>query len=99
LTDVTIQHYLNGRSIIVEWQKLAAEEYERFTTIQSLYEDKVQEMCMFPSADHNQLLDNINYGVEEKVKSSFGHLDEITIDRLKNYVIADWILRCPIDFE
>jgi len=35
----------------------------------------------------------------EKIKSNFPFLEETMIQNLCNQVLADWILRCPINFE
>ncbi len=43
--------------------------------------------------------DNIKSKLRIKLKQNFAYLDDLTIDKLTNRVMADWILRCPIDFE
>ncbi len=99
LTDKTIRHFLDGKQIIDSWKDLIQEDYERFNKIISQYEDEVEELCMFPTDDFNKRLEKIRKELNQKIKTNFSSIDEITVTDLTNYVIADWILRCPINFE
>lgn len=99
LTYKTIKHFLDGKEIIDLWKDLIQEDYERFIRIVSQYEDEVEELCMFPTDDFNNRLNKIKTILYDKIRSNFNRLDDIMVQDLTNYVIADWILRCPIDFE
>ena len=99
LTDRTIRHFLDGKEILDRWKNLIPEEYERFIKVVSLYEEEVEEICLFPTDNFNKRLESIKIDLREKIEQSFSRLDPITIQELTNHVIADWILRCPINFE
>ncbi|MCQ4142013.1 hypothetical protein [Chryseobacterium sp. EO14] len=99
LTSLTISHFLNGNLMLGKIQTSFPDDYEKFVRIISQYEEKVEEMCITNSSDSNTLYDKIAVDLKAKIASSFPYLDEITIERLTNQVLADWILRCPIEFE
>ncbi len=98
-TDKTVKHFLDGKSVISNWRLLLPQEYERFLKIVSQIEEEIEEMCMFPTLDNNQRYDDIKRIVFDKISNNFEELHEISIKHLTNYIIADWILRCPINFE
>lgn len=99
LTDKTIKHFLDGEDIIKRWRQLIPQEYERFSTIKNQIEEEVEEICSFPTQDNNKRYEDIKHLVFSKIKSNFEGFHEITIHDLTSYTIADWILRCPINFE
>ena len=37
--------------------------------------------------------------LKNKLKDNFSCYDDLTLEKLTKGVIADWILRCPINFE
>lgn len=99
LTEKSISHFLEGNGILKKWQSDYPEDYEKFIKIISQVEEQVVEECMFPSKDNNTLYKQFSTMVETKIKEAFVYLDQTMIQSLCNQVMADWILRCPIDFE
>jgi hypothetical protein len=97
-TDKTIKHFLDGKDIIDKWYHIFPSEYERFVKMVNQVEEKVEEDCLFPVTNYNERYKEIQEMLEMKVKNYFSNLDDIMITDLVNYVIADWILRCPINF-
>ena len=99
LTEITIASFLGGNILLRIWQNEYPTEYEKFLSIVSLIENEVIEKCMFPTQDKNELYFSFKSLVEEKLNAAFPKLEQEMIMNLTNQVLADWILRCPINFE
>lgn len=99
LTQNSIEHFLNGNITVKIMQEKFPKDYEKFIRVISLFEKKVSEMCITNTCDNNMLYKQIENELKSKLKEAFGYIDQITIDRLTEQVLADWILRCPINFE
>ena len=99
LTEKTIASFLGGNILLRMWQNEYPTEYEKFLSIISLVENEVEEKCMFPVQDKNELYFSFKKLVEEKINIAFPKLEQEMIMNLTNQVLADWILRCPINFE
>lgn len=99
LTEKSVKHFLDGNYILKRWEDDYQEEFEKFMKIKTLIEEKVIEDSMFPANNNNQRLKDIEDNLFSKIKESFPLLEETMITNLCNQVMADWILRCPIDFE
>ena len=56
-------------------------------------------MCMSNENSNVTLFQNVTKLLKEKIVENFKEFDEDTCDRLTNGVVADWIFRCPIEFE
>jgi hypothetical protein len=99
LTEKSIIHFLDGNNILNKWQIDYPDDYEKFIKIVSQVEEQVAEDCMFPTEDNNLLYKGFSELLTKKIKEAFPFLDETMIHSLCNQVMADWILRCPINFE
>jgi hypothetical protein len=99
LTDKTIKNFLDGKEVLQNWYNVFPSEYERFIKIVSQVEEKVEEECLFTTSNYNERYKEIQEMLEEKLQNSFSDLDTIMVTDLANHVIADWILRCPLNFE
>lgn len=99
LTENTIKSYFDRESILSRWRSLHPQDYDKFLILVSQVEETVRERCMFPSDDNNALYRSLRSLVEEKLRDNFTYLDDTTITNLTNGVVADWLLRCPLDFE
>lgn len=99
LTESTIKSYFDRESILSRWQRIHPLDYDRFLVLVSQIEKDVEERCMFPTTDNNELYLSLRSLVNGKLKENFSYLDETTINNLTHGAIADWILRCPLDFE
>ena len=99
LTQHSIEHFLNGNITVKIMQEKFPKDYEKFIRVVSLFEKKVTEICITNTGDNNLLYKQIEDNLKAKLKEAFGYIDQITIDRLTEQVLADWILRCPINFE
>lgn len=99
LTNFTIGDFLDEQQLITKWKESIPNDYGKFMRIIGDYEKTVEEMCITNTDDNNQLYERIKQELKEKLKSSFSYLEDITLDKLTKGVMADWILRCPINFE
>ncbi len=99
LTDTSVKHFLDGTLILKYWENDYPEDYEKFVRLISIIEEEVKETCYFPTEDNNERLKEFKTKLYEKLSVNFPYLEETMISNLVNRVIADWILRCPIDFE
>ena len=99
LTEKSISHFLEGNSILKKWSIDYPDDYEKFIKIISQVEEQVIEECMFPNKDNNELYRSFANLLKEKIKTSFPFIEDTMVQNLCNQVMADWILRCPINFE
>jgi hypothetical protein len=99
LTNNSIADLLNGDRILRRWESDYPVDYEKFLRMISQYERRVEEKCFLAEISNNELYKEIASELKDKIKESFSMLDNVMIDRLCDYVLADWMTRCPINFE
>jgi hypothetical protein len=98
-TNITISNKLEGDSIINTWKVSYPDDYERFLRIVSIIENDVIETCTISTDDNNQRYKDFQILVYDRLKVTFPNLSESMLLSLRNKVMSDWILNCPIDFE
>jgi hypothetical protein len=54
---------------------------------------------MFPSSNNNERYKGFATLLYDKIRKSFPFIEDTMVQNLCNQVMADWILRCPINFE
>lgn len=99
LTEHTIEDFLTEQQIINYWKGLNPCDYEKFLRIVSDYERTVEDMCIIHTDNNNQLYDRIKGELKNKLKEAFTYYEDLTLEKLTKGVVADWLLRCPINFE
>lgn len=99
LTQLSIKNFLNGNFTIKTMQQKFPQEYEKFVRVVSDFEAKVEELCIVNIDENNKLYKEIEETLNYKLREAFSYIDQNTLDRLTEQVLADWILRCPIKFE
>lgn len=99
LTQNSIEHFLNGNIAVKIMQEKFPNDYEKFIRVVSLFEKKLTEICIVNTDDNNTFYKQIENDLKSKLKEAFSYIDQTTIDRLTEQVLADWILRCPINFD
>ncbi len=99
LTQNSVENFLNGNSIIKVMQEKYPKDYEKFIRVVSLFERKVTEMCITNSEDNNNLYRQIEIELTARLTEAFCYIDQVVIHKLTEQVLAEWILRCPINFE
>ncbi|WP_338766011.1 hypothetical protein WAF17_02845 [Bernardetia sp. ABR2-2B] len=95
----SIEDFLIGSSIIDSWQDLTSDDYENFKKIIAQEEKEIYDICASSDGDHKLTYKNIKERVEERLKEEFSTYELITIKNLANYVISDWLQRCPLNFD
>lgn len=99
LTNFTIGDFLNEQQLITQWKNLNPSDYEKFLRLVGDYEKTVEELCITNTNDNNLLYERIKRELKERLINNFPYLEDITLHKLIKGVIADWILRCPLNFE
>lgn len=99
LTQYSIEHFLNGNIAIKIMQEKFPTDYEKFIRVVSIFEKKLTEICIVNTDHNNTFYKQIETDLNTKLKEAFNYIDQTTIDRLTEQVLADWILRCPINFD
>lgn len=99
LTDTTIHDFVEYERILQNMKSLTPERYEKFQQLVSVTERHIEDMCMSNENSNVTLFQNVTKLLKEKIVENFKEFDEDTCDRLTNGVVADWIFRCPIEFE
>lgn len=98
-TNITIANKLEGDSIVNTWKASYPDDYESFLRIVSVIENEVIETCTIPTDSNSQRYKDFQDLVYTKLKATFPYISETMLLSLRNKVISDWILNCPIDFE
>lgn len=99
LTNNTIEHSLDGDITLSLMATNFPEDYEKFLRVVGMYEKKVKELCVLNTGDNNLLYARIESELNTKLREAFGYIEQVTIDRLTEKVLANWILDCPINFD
>lgn len=99
LTQNTIENFLNGNILIKVMQERYPEDYEKFRRVIGLFERKVIELCSTNTGDNNILYRAIESELRQKLREAFPYIEEVTIEKLTEQVLSDWLMRCPINFE
>jgi hypothetical protein len=99
LTQHSIEHFLNGNIVVKIMQEKFPTDFEKFMRVVGLFEKKLTEICIVNTDDNNTFYKQIENDLKSKLKEAFSYIDPTTIDRLTEQVLADWILRCPINFD
>lgn len=99
MVNKKVIEYLKGKKILGKLENSFQELYEKFLRTIDSYESEVEDKCLYPSEDNKQLFDEIKKELEELLEKEFGDtLSYNVIQDLKRQMIADWLMRCPIDF-
>jgi hypothetical protein len=99
LTDISVSDYLEGEIILRKWENEYPEDYEKFIAIVSVVEKEVEEQCIIPNEDYDNLYKSFRILLEKRIQETYNNLDTEMIIKLTKRVMADWIFRCPINFE
>lgn len=99
LTQKTIRHFLDGSIILEKWKDYIQDDYEKFRGLVDRFEEEVIEICVFPTDDFNERLRSIKQDIASMISENFHGISTVMSKDLSNYVVADWILRCPIEFQ
>lgn len=98
LTDKTIRHFLIGKDILEKWEKVLPLEYEKFRELIEKETEEIEDRSLFPSSDFNRDYREVKNEIANLINENFASLESVMRKDLTNYVIADWLLRCPLNF-
>ncbi|KAA6338981.1 hypothetical protein EZS27_013061 [termite gut metagenome] len=99
LTNLTVKRKMDGDSIVNYWRNSYAEDYEKFLRVVGIIEKEVIIECINPTTNNMKRYKDFETLVYTKLKATFSNLAEPMLLSVRDKVIADWILNCPINFE
>ena len=99
LVDNNVENYLEGNNILIKWQEDYPIDYETFLDITSAIESEIEERCITNTKQPSELYEDFRGLLKSELQNSFKNLAPQMISKLTNWALADWIFRCPINFE
>lgn len=94
-----IMEYLKGKKILNKMENVFQDLYEKFLRTIDSYESDIEDKCSYLVEDNKSLFDEIKIDLETLLNKEFGEILGYTvIQDLKRQIIADWLMRCPLDF-
>jgi hypothetical protein len=97
MTDRDVRNFLNGESILRNWLLRFPDMLGTFYNLKRAIEGRAEDISI-TATDPTQAYRSIEAMVEQKLHNAFPNLDESTRTHLCSHLMADWILRCPIEF-
>jgi hypothetical protein len=98
LRDEFIRHYLDGQNALAKLQTDFPEIYEAVDRIKKDKEHFLATESLTTSALPPEHLRETLRSLESEIDAQLQGLDRFTIKQLVQEAIADWLLRCPLDF-
>jgi len=99
LVDLNVEHFLEGKNILTKWEEDYPIGYEGFLDITSAIESEIEERCITNTKKPSDLYEEFRALLKSELQNSFSNLAPQMILKLTNWALADWIFRCPINFE
>lgn len=99
LVDLNVQNFLEGNNILIKWKEDYPLDYEKFLDITSVIESEIEERCITNTKEPSELYEEFRSLLKNELQNSFRNLAPQMISKLTNWALADWIFRCPINFE
>lgn len=99
LVDKNVDNYLEGNNILIKWKEDYPNDYETFLNITSYIESEIEERCITSTKEPSELYEDFRFLLKTELQNSFKNLAPQMILKLTNWALADWIFRCPINFE
>jgi hypothetical protein len=99
LVDKNVDNYLEGNNILIKWKEDYPIDYETFLNITSYIESEIEERCITSTKEPSELYEDFRFLLKTELQNSFKNLAPQMILKLTNWALADWIFRCPINFE
>jgi len=100
MTDSNIESSIIGETIMKHWSDAYDKQYERFIRVIKSLERKIQKESLFPVEDNLQKLKEIKSEVKATLDKEFPYfLSEGNKVELTESLVADWILKCSLDFN
>lgn len=100
LISFYVDYYAKGLSQLTRLQKINPGLFEEFKKIARNQEKEMFVQCKRQVLNNNELfyklLDDFENSLKERLNKDF---DNETLDELKNHLVSDWLMRCPMDFK
>lgn len=94
-----IRIYLQGQNMLTKLHKDYPDLYERLIKYKNAQASQVENESMIESDNPKEFLIRSNKDYELLIKENFGKaISHSTIKYLSQEAIADWLIRCPLDF-
>jgi hypothetical protein len=98
LRDQLIRHYLEGQNALAKLRTDFPEIYETVDRIKKDKEHFLATESLTTSALPPEHLRETLESLEAEIDAKLQGLDRFTVKQLVQEAIADWLLRCPLDF-
>jgi hypothetical protein len=95
--DRIIKHFLEGQNILEALRKFP-NKYEELIEVKNQRENFLATECMVATGSPAQLLHDALKAIRNAVSDGVGGLSEHTAEAMSWEAVADWLLRCPLDF-
>jgi hypothetical protein len=97
--EFNVKEYLAGQDMLRKLHQDYPNIYEKLLSIKNAQEHKVERFSMTPTEEPSKFLVNCFKEYELLVKENLGNaMSASTITHLTGEAIADWLIRCPLDF-
>lgn len=98
-TSLTIKDYIMGEDLKKQWADILDREFERFLRLLSALEQEVEIQSTLPIENKSEKINQLKANIVDKLGKEFPKLlNEADKERLAASIIADWLMRCPLDF-
>lgn len=98
LRNEFVRHYLQGRNAL---EKLRSQFPDLYETVFKVKEDREQFLAtesLIPYSMPPQRMKETLAEFHQRLKHALPGMSNFTIDQLVHEALADWLLRCPLDF-
>jgi hypothetical protein len=97
--ELNIKTYLEGQNILNRLHKEFPTLFEHLLKYKNAQELEVENFSMMKSEQPAEFLRESYKNFEELIKENLGNkISHSTIKYLSGEAVADWLIRCPLDF-
>jgi hypothetical protein len=97
--ELNVKEYLAGQDILRKLHQEYPNLYEKLVSIKNAQEHKVARFSMTPTAEPSKFLVDCFKEYEQLIKENLSDsISAATLTHLTGEAIADWLIRCPLDF-
>lgn len=97
--DLSIQHYLRGQNALQSMQVRYPQLYEYAFKVKSAREEKLEYDSFISDSTAKETITQVKATLLKELSERLPGLAASSLDTLVQEAIADWLLRCPLDFE
>lgn len=98
LRDEFVRQYLRGKNALDKLRNEYPQVYEVAHTVKQDREAFLASESLIPDSLPPQKLRETLNRLEEQLRGGLPGIDQLTVDQLIHEAVADWLLRCPLDF-